>query len=100
MLMSNNEPAATGFHAGTVCRTRDRRQARIERVSLTEGLIYGEVPMHGACVWLADGRYRDAPFGAVGPLDLMPPVRAETSAPRTASMKEALEEDNRLFCCD
>ena len=87
---------------GALYRTRDRRQARIERVELGEKLIHGEVQMHGLCVWWADGRYHDAPFGAPGPLDLMPPSRNEGPAaqPRTVSMKEALENDSRLFCCD
>jgi len=45
---------------------------------------------------------RDAPFGAPGPLDLMPPSENRTppAQPRTVSMKEALENYNRLFCCD
>ena len=66
-----------------------------------EGLIRGEVEMHGACVWRADGRYRDAPFGAPGPLDLMPPT-AEPARPSglTASIAEALAADSRPFCCD
>ncbi len=89
-----------GFRAGCTYRTRDRREARIERVALAEGLIHGDVQMHGPCVWLIDGRYRDAPFGAAGPLDLMPADTAEAKAPRTASLKEALEGGNRFFCCD
>jgi hypothetical protein len=65
-------------------------------------LIHGEVEMHGACVWRADGRYRDAPFGAPGPLDLMPPgsgAPASTGQPRV-SLDEALAAGQRLFCCD
>ena len=87
---------------GTVHRTRDRRDARIDRISPEEGLIYGEVRMHGPCVWRSDGRYRDAPFGAAGPLDIIPPERVEapTPDPRHASVKAALDEDNRVFCCD
>jgi hypothetical protein len=89
-----------------VLRTRDRRAARIHRADpaagLIPGLIHGEVEMHGPCVWRADGRYRDAPFGAPGPLDLMPPdFRApSTTGPRTVSLKGALAADHRLFCCD
>ena len=72
------------------------------RIELGDKLIHGEVQMHGPCAWRVDGRYRDAPFGAPGPLDLMPPRRnaAPAARPRSASMKEALEGDNRLFCCD
>jgi hypothetical protein len=95
-----SDAATIGFQAGSTYRTRDRREARIERIAPAEGLIYGDVQMHGPCIWLVDGRYRDAPFGASGPLDLMPAGTAEAKAPRTASMKEVLEGDNRLFCCD
>ena len=95
-----SDAVAAGFQAGSTYRTRDRREARIERVAPAEGLVYGEVQMHGPCVWLVDGRYRDAPFGAAGPLDLMPVDTAGGKAPQTASMQEALEGDNRLFCCD
>jgi hypothetical protein len=87
---------------GALYQTRDRREARIERIEIGDKLIFGEVQMHGPCVWCADGRYRDAPFGAPGPLDLMPPSQNEPqkAAPRSVSMKEVLEDDNRLFCCD
>ena len=59
--------------------------------------------MHGACVWRADGRYRDAPFGAPGPLDLMPPELRPALPPpgRSGSPStEALAADYRPFCCD
>ena len=88
--------------AGTVLRTRDRRRARIHHAEPAAGLIHGEVEMHGACVWQADGRYRDAPFGAPGPLDLMPPESASpatTGQPRI-SLEEALAANHRPFCCD
>ena len=88
--------------AGAVLRTRDRRTARIHHAEPAAGLIHGEVEMHGACVWRADGRYRDAAFGAPGPLDLMPPESAAPPAsgqPRI-SIEEALAGDHRLFCCD
>jgi hypothetical protein len=81
-------------------RTRDRRAARISRLEPAAGLIHGEVEMQGACVWRTDGRWRDAPFGAPGPLDLMPPEPVAAAAPRTASVKETLGAGNRLFCCD
>lgn len=87
---------------GACLKTRDRREARILAASTAHGLISGEVQMHGPCVWLLDGRWRDAPFGATGPLDLVPPARdAErlTGQP-AASVRDALAEDNRTFCCD
>ena len=85
---------------GMVLRTRDRRAARISRLEPAAGLIHGEVEMQGACVWRADGRWRDAAFGAAGPLDLMPPEPVSAALPRTASLKEALDACNPLFCCD
>jgi hypothetical protein len=86
---------------GMVLRTRDRSEATISRVSPEDGLVHGEVRMFGACAWRRDGLYRDAPAGAAGPLDLMPPA-AETSAPprKTVSLKQALDPANRGFCCD
>jgi len=98
--MSNAPGEPPQFESGGTYRTRDRREARIERISQQEGLICGEVQMHGSCIWLLDGRFRDAPFGAPGPLDLMPPADKPGTAPQQASLKEALEGDNRLFCCD
>jgi hypothetical protein len=100
--MTDQTQSETNFRIGITYRTRDRRQARVERVVVEEGLIFGTVEMHGACVWRGDGRYRDAPFAAAGPLDLMAPtaVDLQRSGPKIASVKEALEEDNRLFCCD
>jgi hypothetical protein len=86
---------------GAVLRTRDRREARIERIDAREGLLFGSVQMHGDCVWRADGRFRDAPFGAPGPLDLMSPDAARPVEPKTESMAEALASgENRGFCCD
>jgi hypothetical protein len=82
---------------GALYRTRDRREARIEP---EKGLIFGLVEMHGACAWRANGRYREAPFGAPGPLDLVPPGETRSATPRTASLKEALQEVYELFCCD
>jgi len=82
-------------------RTRDRSQVTIGRVAADEGLIYGEVRMFGPCVWRQDGRYRDAPGGAAGPLDLMPPEAAAEPKPRkTISLNDALDPANRPFCCD
>jgi ribonuclease I len=90
------------YRAGAVLRTRDRRAARIHHAEPAAGLIHGEVEMHGACVWRADGRYRDAAFGAPGPLDLMPPesVAPPATGPQRISLEEALATEHRLFCCD
>ena len=97
--MSADIDFLTLCRAGDLFRTRDRRQARITFVSPEDRLIGGEVEMHGACLWQGDGRWRDAPFGAAGPLDLVPPAPA-AAAPRRASIQEALAEGNRLYCCD
>jgi len=87
--------------AGTALQTRDRRAVRIDRVAEAEGLIFGKVPMHGACCWRADGLYRDAPFGAPGPLDLVAPASGPASARPRASLQDALQAgDGRPFCCD
>jgi hypothetical protein len=95
-----SDAPSTIWRPGAVCRTRDRRAARISRCE--GGLIRGEVEMHGPCVWLADGRWRDAPFGAAGPLDLLPPAPGEatTGVPRRACLEEALAGGGRFFCCD
>lgn len=85
---------------GQVLRTRGRAEATIIRVMADEGLILGEVLMYGPCVWRRDGLYRDAPAGADGPLDLMPPVQAAAEPRKTASTIEALDPANRPFCCD
>jgi hypothetical protein len=103
--MTNGFDFLRAAASGTGLKTRDRREVRIERVALEDGLIYGQVPMHGACCWRADGRFKDAPFGAPGPLDLMPPTPAEATcgnaAQPRASLKDALAEgEGRPFCCD
>jgi hypothetical protein len=100
--MTDGTRINAGFRIGTTYRTRDRREARLVRIALEKGLIFGDVQMHGACVWHSDGRYRDAPFGAAGPLDLVAPAEGNLhqAGPKIASLKEALEDDNRLFCCD
>ena len=88
---------------GLMLRTRDRRTARIVAVDAGTGLIRGEVQMMGPCVWRADGRYRDAPAGAAGPWDLMPPTPAESSAVerRRESLADALNRgDENPGCCD
>src|SRR5262245_41597614 len=86
--------------AGMVLKTRDRRAARIISLDPAAGLIHGEVEMKGPCVWRADGRWRDAPFGAPGPLDLMMPGEPASPSQPTASIEESLDPANRLFCCD
>ena len=88
---------------GMVLKTRDRRDARILAVDAAAGLIRGDVQMMGPCTWRADGRYQDAPAGAAGPWDLMPPKPADGSAterPRE-SLKDALQRgDGNPGCCD
>ena len=85
---------------GMVLRTRDRGEATITSVSPAEGLVYGEVRMFGSCVWHRDGLYRDAPAGAAGPLDLMPPAAAAVTERKVISMRDALDPASRPFCCD
>ena len=99
--MSTSFDFIAGCRPGAEMRTRDRSGAIISRVDAAEGLIYGEVRMFGPCVWRRDGRYRDAPGGAAGPLDLVPPEAAAEAKPRkTISLKDALDPANRSFCCD
>jgi hypothetical protein len=85
---------------GLVLRTRDRSEATITRVDAAAGLVHGEVRMFGPCAWRRDGVYKDAPFGAAGPLDLMPPDSAPDAPRRRISMTEALATADRTFCCD
>jgi hypothetical protein len=86
--------------AGAALMTRDRRQVRITRLAAEEGLIFGEVAMAGPCAWHRDGRWRDAPAGAAGPLDLMPPPGDGAAKCKTVSMKDALAGDGSAVCCD
>jgi hypothetical protein len=87
---------------GMVLQTRDRRAARITEVAAETGLISGDVQMLGACAWRADGRFHQAPAGAAGPWDLMPPAEARPElAQRRESLAEALKsEDGNPGCCD
>ncbi|MGH6933865.1 MAG: hypothetical protein ACREEE_15705 [Dongiaceae bacterium] len=85
---------------GQVLRTRGRGEVTISRIAADEGLIYGEVRMYGSCVWRRDGLFRDAPAGAAGPLDLLPPASAPAQPRKTAAMRDALDPANRPFCCD
>jgi hypothetical protein len=99
--MTDSYDFLTAAAGGTALQTRDRRAVRIDRVAQADGLIFGEVPMHGACSWRADGRYKDAPFGAPGPLDLVAPASGPAAAQARASLQEALQAgDGRPFCCD
>ena len=84
---------------GLVLMTRDRRKATIARVEAS-GRIHGVVEMFGACAWEADGRYVDAPCGAAGPLDLMPPAGGRAAPQQRASLAEMLDPANRSACCD
>lgn len=85
---------------GEVLRTRDRREATITRIDGDAGLIHGEVTMAGACSWRADGIYRDAPFGAAGPLDLVPPSVPRPRRGKRTSIADELTGAARMFCCD
>lgn len=99
--MTDNYDFLAAASGGTALQTRDRREVRIERVAVADGLIFGDVPMHGSCCWRADGRYKEAPFGAPGPLDLVPPASGPAASQPRASLKDALEEgEGRPFCCD
>jgi hypothetical protein len=88
--------------AGAVLRTRDRREATITRIDHERGLLHGEVTMLGLCAWRRDGVYSDAPFGAPGPLDLVPPTQGGPPAGdrKRISISEALTAEARPFCCD
>lgn len=96
----------TGFNFLNYCRpgmtvaTGDRRAATIVAVDPDAGLVHGEVPMHGPCSWRANGVWSEAPCGASGPLDLVPPFDAPAPDRRHASVVEALRGPNRHFCCD
>jgi hypothetical protein len=87
---------------GMVLKTRDRREARILAVAPERGEISGEVQMMGACAWRADGRYRDAPAGAAGPWDLIPPEQnhmPDRPQPRD-SLAAARQDPGNPGCCD
>jgi hypothetical protein len=89
---------------GAVLKTRDRREARVAAIDRRAGIIHGEIRMMGSCLWRGDGRYLDAPAGAAGPWDLMPPEQPENrpAAPSRASLAEALQnpEADNPGCCD
>jgi len=88
---------------GMALKIRDRRDARILAVDLAAGLIRGEVQMMGPCTWRADGRYQDAPAGAAGPWDLMPPKSVDGTAaerPRESLAAALQRGDGNPGCCD
>ncbi len=92
---------------GSVLYTRDRREARITSIDTQHSIICGSVQMMGPCRWRADGRFADAPAGAAGPLDLIPPTDTQrgdpdpTDPPKRASLQEALRDPTaRGYCCD
>lgn len=85
---------------GLVLRTRDRREARITVVDRDARLIRGEVTMMGDCAWRPDGVYLEAPFGAPGPLDLMPPGPAPAPTQRRVKVADQISAEARGFCCD
>ena len=86
---------------GMVLRTRDRRTVRITAVAAEAGLVTGEVQMMGACAWRADGRFHQAPDGAAGPWDLMPPeAEHRPVAQRHGSLVDALRDEDNPGCCD
>jgi len=85
---------------GMTLLTGDRRRVIVTAVDAVAGLIHGEVQMFGPCSWRADGLWADAPCGASGPLDLAPPGDGPAPEQRRVSVVEALDGDNRHFCCD
>jgi hypothetical protein len=87
---------------GITLMTRDRREAKVVAIDLPNGIIRGVVAMVGDCRWRADGRYREAPAGAAGPLDLMPPPGDLGPDPRPRmSLAEALRDPTENpGCCD
>jgi len=87
---------------GMVLKTRDQREARITAVAAETGLISGAVRMLGDCAWRADGRFHQAPAGAAGPWDLMPPAGERTAAEqRHESLSNALKSaGGNPGCCD
>ncbi len=98
--MSQPPDFVTICKPGLSLRTRDRGEATITRIDEARGLIHGELRMFGPCVWRRDGVYRDAPFGAPGPLDLMPPTDEAAPAHKRASVAGAITAGNRALCCD
>ena len=85
---------------GMTLLTADRRSVTITAVDAAAGLVHGELQMFGPTSWRADGLWIDAPCGARGLFDLAPPAVEASHEQKRASVVEALDDDNRLFCCD
>lgn len=85
---------------GMTLLTGDRRTVTVTAVDASAGLIHGDLQMFGPTSWRADGLWIEAPCGARGVFDLAPPASAPAAAPKRASVVDALEGDNRHFCCD
>lgn len=98
--MSDSFDFIAAGRPGMVLRTRDRHEATITQVAAEEGLVRGEVRQFGPCAWRRDGLYSAAPAGAAGPLDLMPPAEATALPRKSVALLDALEPENRGFCCD
>jgi len=86
--------------AGKRVRTRDRRDVADLAVG-SDGTITGKVPMVGACRWLADGHYTEAPGGGAGPLDLAPAPEKFGDNSQTGSVVAQLSDKQaKNSCCD
>jgi hypothetical protein len=99
-------PGMDGFDFIAHCKpgmtllTGDRRSVTVTAVDAAAGLVHGDLQMFGPTSWRADGLWIDAPCGARGLFDLAVPSSEPALAPKRASMAEALDGDNRNFCCD
>ena len=85
---------------GTTLLTGDRRSVTVTAVDAVAGLIHGDLQMFGPTSWRADGLWIDAPCGARGLFDLTPPTGEAAPQQPRASIVDALDGDNRHFCCD
>lgn len=90
--------------AGVALKTRDRRAVSVISIDAAAGIIRGSIAMEGELDWRRDGTFTGAPLGVAGPLDLAPPVQAAGGGPRSASLRDALNDDDAKdrapFCCD
>ena len=85
---------------GMTLLTGDRRKVTITAVDAAAGLVHGDLQMFGPTSWRADGLWIDAPCGARGLFDLTPPSGEAAPQQQRASVVDALDGDNRHFCCD
>ena len=85
---------------GMTLLTGDRRSVTITAVDAAAGLVHGDLQMFGPTSWRPDGLWIDAPCGARGLFDLTPPAAETAHEQQRASVVEALDGDNRHFCCD